>query len=349
MGRVYLRGLLLDGGRKSVEPMAARLSEDGSRQALAHFVTSSPWDAVHVRARLAWRMQPVIKPTALIIDDAGFLRTGTRPRGTWEPRARSPTATLGSLSTWLPTAPRRRRTGACSCPRPGIPPRRRWIGSKWSAVTYAIPAQAGHVEKWQLALDMIDETRSLGIEVPQVIADGGYGDNAAFRLGLEETWPRIRGGHLDHDHRATPGRTTPHPGRGRRPVPARRKPAQRVKNLVIEAGKSFARPVQWREGSRPRSGHKRMHSRFVGVRIRPAGRESRKAAATTGLPTRWLLAEWPADQDEPCSSGSPKLPETTPLPRLVRTAKLRWRIENDYRETKQALGLAHFEGRIWPG
>lgn len=56
--------------------MAARLGEDGNRQALAHFVTSSPWDAAHVRARLAWRMQPVIKPTALVIDDTGFLKDG---------------------------------------------------------------------------------------------------------------------------------------------------------------------------------------------------------------------------------------------------------------------------------
>src|SRR5918996_4277534 len=56
-GEVYLRGLLLDGRRKSVEPMAARLGEDGNRQALAHFITSSPWDPAHVRARLAWRMQ----------------------------------------------------------------------------------------------------------------------------------------------------------------------------------------------------------------------------------------------------------------------------------------------------
>ena len=70
------RGLLLDGGRESVEPMAARLGANGNRQALAHFVTCSPWDAAHVRARLAWRMQPVIKPTALIIDDAGFLKDG---------------------------------------------------------------------------------------------------------------------------------------------------------------------------------------------------------------------------------------------------------------------------------
>lgn len=75
-GQAYVRGLLLDGRRKSVEPMAARLGADGNRQALAHFVTSSPWDPAHVRARLAWRMQAELKPTALIIDD-----TGCAPRG----------------------------------------------------------------------------------------------------------------------------------------------------------------------------------------------------------------------------------------------------------------------------
>lgn len=125
-----------------------------------------------------------------------------------------------------------------------------------------------------------------------------------------------------------------------------------MKSLVIAAGKSSARPVQWREGSRPgsgRSGHKRMYSRFVALRIRPAGREIRRATATTELPMRRLPAEWPADQDEPVQFWLSNLPESTPLPVLVRTAKLRWRIENDYREMKQALGLAHFEGRTWPG
>ncbi|MER7000874.1 transposase, partial [Streptomyces sp. NPDC000410] len=75
-GQVYLRGLLLDGQRKSVEPIAARLGEDGNRQALAHFITSSPWDPSHVRARLAWKMQDAVRPTALIIDDTGFLKDG---------------------------------------------------------------------------------------------------------------------------------------------------------------------------------------------------------------------------------------------------------------------------------
>jgi hypothetical protein len=75
-GQAYVRGLLLDGRRKSVEPMAARLGEDGNRQALAHFMTTSPWDAAHVRARTAWRLQEAIGPEALIVDDTGFLKDG---------------------------------------------------------------------------------------------------------------------------------------------------------------------------------------------------------------------------------------------------------------------------------
>ncbi|WP_241777487.1 transposase [Streptomyces sp. CT34] len=79
---MYLRGLLLDGRRKSVGPMAARLGKDGNRQALAHFITTSPWDEARVRARLAWRMQRVIKPAALIVVDTGFLKDGA-PRRAW--------------------------------------------------------------------------------------------------------------------------------------------------------------------------------------------------------------------------------------------------------------------------
>ncbi|QCX82911.1 Transposase DDE domain protein (plasmid) [Streptomyces sp. YIM 121038] len=219
----------------------------------------------------------------------------------------------------------------------------------------AIPAGAGHVEKWQLALGMIDETWSWGIEVPQVLADGGYGDTAAFRLGLEERGLDYVVG-ISTTTTAQPEDarpcTPPCTGQGRPPVPAYPEAALRVKELVIAAGKRVARPVQWREGSRPgsgRSGDKRMYSRFVALWIRPAGREVRKATAGTELPVRWLLAEWPADQDEPVQFWLSSLPEHTPLPVLVRTAKLRWRIENDYREMKQALGLARFEGRTWPG
>jgi SRSO17 transposase len=92
-----------------------------------------------------------------------------------------------------------------------------------------------------------------------------------------------------------------------------------------------------------------MYSRFVALRIRPAGREVRQTADGPELPVCWLLAEWPAGESEPVQYWLSDLPSGMPLTTLVRLAKLRWRIEHDYREMKQALGLAHFEGRTWNG
>lgn len=129
-------------------------------------------------------------------------------------------------------------------------------------------------------------------------------------------------------------------------------PAQTMKDLVIAAGRAAARPVAWREGSRPGtsiSGSKRLYSRFVALRVRPAGRGVRQANEGAELPERWLLAEWPATEPEPVQFWLSNLPSGMPLATLVRLAELRWRIEHDYREMKQALGLAHFEGRTWSG
>ncbi|MFD8414001.1 IS701 family transposase [Streptomyces sp. NPDC059650] len=359
-GSVYLRGLLMDGGRKSVEPMAARLGRDGNRQALAHFVTSSPWDPAHVRAKLAWRMQPVIRPAALVIDDTGFLKDGDASACV----TRQYTGTAGKVTNCQAGVSLHLASDHASAAvdwRLFLP--RSWDPASPEAdpakvarrTTCGIPPEAGHVEKWQLALDMVDETRSWGVDVPVAVADGGYGDTAAFRLGLQE-----RGLHyvvgVSTTVTAHPGDavplTPPYSGTGRRPAAKYPEPAQSVKSLVIEVGKHAARPVQWRGGSRPgtgRSGFKRMYSRFVALRIRPAGREIRKAVEGPELPACWLLAEWPAREPEPVQFWFSNLPEDTPLTTLVRLAKLRWRIEHDYREMKQALGLAHFEGRTWRG
>lgn len=359
-GQAYVRGLLLDGRRKSVEPMAARLGEDGNRQALAHFVTSSPWSPAQVRARLAWRMHEAIAPSALIVDDTGFLKDGDASACV----SRQYTGTAGKVTNCQVGVSVHLARDHASTPVNW----RLFLPKSWDPVSpqadplkvarrerCGIPASLGHVEKWQLALDMIDETRSWGVDVPLVLADAGYGDAAAFRLGLNQ-----RGLHYvvgisttptAHPAAASP-LTPPYSGIGRRPVARYPDPARSVKTLAVEGGRGSAKPVSWREGSRPgkgRTGLKRMYSRFVALRIRPAGREIRDATKGVELAECWLLAEWPAKEAEPVQFWLSDLPADTPLTTLVRLAKLRWRIEHDYREMKQALGLAHFEGRTFNG
>jgi SRSO17 transposase len=338
--------------------MAARLGEDGNRQALAHFLTSSPWQAAHVRARLAWRMQQVIKPIALIVDDTGFLKDGEASACV----ARPYSGTAGQITNCQVGISLHLASDSASAavdwrlflPESWDPASPKAAPAKIARrMPCGIPAEVGQVEKWQLALGVIDETTSWGIEVPLVVADDGCDDTATFRLGLEERGLTYAVG-ISTTTTAQPEAARPHtPLRGPRPrpQPVYPEPTRTVKQLVIAAGKRAARPVQWREGSsRPgsgRSGLKRMYSRFVALRIRPAGREIRKAADGPKPPVRWLLAEWPATEPEPVQLWLSNLPADRPPATLVHTAKLRWRIEHDYREMKQALGLAHFESRIW--
>jgi SRSO17 transposase len=92
-----------------------------------------------------------------------------------------------------------------------------------------------------------------------------------------------------------------------------------------------------------------MSSRFVVQRVRPAGRVLRRLHRGHDLPEAWLIAEWPAGAAEPTKYWLSNLPPTTAKRTLIRCAKLRWRIEHDYREVKTGLGLDHYEGRTWTG
>ena len=99
--------------------------------------------------------------------------------------------------------------------------------------------------------------------------------------------------------------------------------------------------VTWREGTNAALG-----SRFAAVRLRPASRDFNRSEPH---PEEWLLIEWPEAAPEPIKYWLSTLPGDTPITRLVDAAKLRWRIERDYQELKQELGLGHFEGRGWRG
>ena len=108
--------------------------------------------------------------------------------------------------------------------------------------------------------------------------------------------------------------------------------------------------MTWRHGTKtdPDNRTAAMRSRFLAVAIRPANRDI-TAADDGSLPQAWLLAEWPTGADEPTDYWICTLGPDTPLKELVRLAKIRWRIEHDYRELKTGLGLDHFEGRSFIG
>ncbi len=89
-----------------------------------------------------------------------------------------------------------------------------------------------------------------------------------------------------------------------------------------------------------------LSSRFAAVRVRPAHRDYK---AATPRSEEWCLIEWPVGEAEPTKFWLSTLPATAGRTRLVRHAMLRWRIERDYQEMKQEIGLGHYEGRGWRG
>jgi SRSO17 transposase len=348
-GEVYLRGLMLDGKRKSIEPMAARL-EDGDEQCLQQFVNQSPWEWRPVRRALARRMTAEIEPEAWIIDDTGFPKQGKMSVGV----ARQYCGALGKVGNCQLGVSINAASERASCPLDW----RLFIPEEWDEpgefnkdrrARAHLPEDVHHVEKWRLALELIDELRVWGLEPPVVLGDGAYGDITELRCALEEREIGyvldVKGTTSAYAERVRPERPE-WSGRGRPPAARYRAKPSSLRELALTAGKRAATGISWREGTRGR-----MHSRFLALRVRPANIELRRAAhaADEELPVRWLICEWPSNAEQPTKYWLSNLPADTPLRELVRLAKLRWRIEHDYRELKDALGLDHFEGRSWRG
>jgi SRSO17 transposase len=344
-GEVYLRGLMVDGRRKSIEPMAARLP-DGDEQCLQQFVNQSPWQWAPVRARLARRMQREIEPEAWIVDDTGFPKFGSHSVGV----ARQYCGALGKVTNCQVGVSINAATDAASCPidwRLFMP--EEWDEDEERRRKAHVPEEIRHEPKWKLALAMIDELRDWGLEPPAISADAGFGEITEFRRGLAERELsyvlQVKGQASAYPEEVEPERPD-YRGTGRPPAARYRAQPSSLRELALRAGKRAAVGISWREGSRGR-----MQSRFLALRIRPANIQLRRAAhaSDSELEVCWLLAEWPPGKDEPVKYWLSNLPPDTELRELVRLAKLRWRIEHDYRELKDALGLDHFEGRSFRG
>jgi SRSO17 transposase len=298
---VYVRGLLLDGERKSIEPMADRLPE-GNVQAMQQLVGQSPWAWDPVWERLGRRMTAELEPDPVwVVDDTGFPKKGKRSVGV----ERQYSGTLGKTAN-CQVAVSLHHVGEQGSSVLGW---RLYLPESWARdekrrKAAGVPEEVVFRTKWQLALDMIDRVRSWGLPDRVVVADGGYGEATDFREALESRGLRYQ-----------------------RPSNAR--------EVALKAKRW--KDVRWREGSKGW-----LRSRFMAMRVQPSH------GFVDGQPPRkevWLLVEWPETENEPTRYFLCDLSPNYTLRRLVRLAKSRWKIEQDYQQLKEELGLDHYEGR----
>ncbi len=202
----------------------------------------------------------------------------------------------------------------------------------------------------KIALQQIKHLMAQGAPRHCVLGDAGYGVDTAFREGLTELGlPYVMG--ITGSITVWPPGHAPLPppaygGRGRvakrlRLGDALQQQPQSAKAVALALGPEQWHDVTWREGT-----NEALKSRFARVRVRVAHREHLRDEQR---PSEWLLIEWPSGESEPAKYWLSTLPEDMPLQRMVFEAKMRWRIERDYQDLKQEVGLGHYEGRGWRG
>jgi SRSO17 transposase len=348
---LYLRGLLLDGRRKSAGAMAERLQRSDRsprdyEQGLQQFLSQSPWDERPVRDRFARHCAAVLEADGfLIVDDTGFPKQGTHSVGV----ARQYSGTLGKVDNCqIGVTLQYATTQEVVCLDAALYlPEESWANDPARRAAAGIPEEVGYLPKWRIGLTLLERAKANGF-TGIVLADCAYGTVTEFRqvldaagwrycVGVEKTVKVIA---ADADLGAVP----PYTGRGRPPSRPEKVqsgiPAESVGAWAQSRPRAF-RKVTWREGSKGK-----MASRFAAWRVRPAHQLS---AGKEPLAACWLLVEWPEGETAPTKFFFCNLPPETSLRQLVRTAKSRWWVEHSYKELKDELGLDHFEGRSWQG
>jgi SRSO17 transposase len=350
--RDYCLGLLIPGERKSVEPMAAVTAPArvaAQHQSLLHFVGNAPWSDERVLAGVRELVLPSIERQgpieAWIVDDTGFPKKGRHSVGV----TRQYCGQLGKQDNCQVAVTLSVANHAASLPvawRLYLP--EEWASDPARRVKAGVPATVGFQTKPEIALEQIRATLATGIPKGVVLMDAGYGADTGLRTEITALGLAYAAAIQPHTSVWAPG-TGPLPpkpwsGRGRPSSRVRRdrehQPIQ-AKALALSLPARAWETITWREGTADW-----LVSRYARMRVRAAHRDDKLPEPRA---EEWLLVEWPEGEAEPTKYWLSTLPDDIAFPSLVDMAKLRWRIERDYQELKQELGLGHYEGRGWRG
>ena len=219
-----------------------------------------------------------------------------------------------------------------------------WARDARRRAAAGVPKQVKFQRKWEIALGQLDEALAWGVRRHVVLADAGYGDASFERPSRAQGCTTCGSDGPPRPASGRPARPGAQ-GEGRRGARAIRGPEASSRgassNCLRQLPAEEWQTVRWREGSRELQA-----SRFAAVRVRSAARHVHGVAPGS---EEWLVVEWPREAEAPTKYALCSLPDDTPLKKLVRLWKLRWRVERDYQEMKQEVGLDHFEGRSWRG
>jgi SRSO17 transposase len=223
-----------------------------------------------------------------------------------------------------------------------------WAADRKRRRKAGVPEEIGFKTKPEIALEQLRWACAAGLARGVVLMDAGYGADTDLRTNITTLGLSYVAGTRPNTTVWPAGTAAPPPkswsNRGRPPKLMRRDGEHQpisVKQLALELPKRAWRTIKWREGTA-----EWLSSRFARVRVRIAHRDYK---LTEGRPEEWLLIEWPKGEDEPTKYWLSTLAKDISFRQLVDIAKLRWRIERDYQELKQEVGLGHFEGRGWRG
>jgi SRSO17 transposase len=326
--RDYCAGLLATEGRKSIEPIAAVTAPSrtsAQHQSLLHFVNQSNWSEAQLLAKVRELVVPTIERhgpvKAWIVDDTSYPKQGTHSVGVHHQycgqlgkQANCQVAVTLSVANHHASLPI-----AYQLYLPND-----WAEDAARRKKAHVPKAIRFKTKPQIALAQIRTALAAGVAGGVVLMDASYGTNSVLRASIAA---------LALFYVAAIVPTVK--------VRAVTDPDQRVsvKELALSLPKHAWRTITWRDGSA-----EPLRSRFARVRVRTA--PGRGAA---GRPEETLLIEWPKGEDAPTKYWLSNLAKKMTFRELVDTAKMRWRIERDYQELKQEIGLDHYEGRGWPG
>jgi SRSO17 transposase len=338
----YVRGLLSDSPRKSMQAMLARVTGGPAYHALQHFITEAPWSAAAM-----WRVLRAELPERrglLLLDDTGFPKKGTESVGV----ARQYSGTLGKIGNCQVAVTAALWTGV----RAWLVGAALYLPESWTqdaarCQRVRVPTSVGFRKKWQIALHLLRQARASGLTITGVLSDAGYGDATTFRtalhrlklpygLGISATLTVF----LTPPHLTHPPPVIGPRQRWPRATLGDSAPPVTVQVVADTVPAEAWQHVTWHHGDQPDRG-----AVCAALRVTPAHDWKHGRL----LPEIWLLLERPDDRPGVTKYYFVNLPRRTALARVVHFVHQRWPIEQQYQQLKTELGLDHFEGRTYPG